>query len=66
MFPQPVPQEKFVLCTHGHILTDGYHSVVSKNCYYIPTQEMDEAGLLWQDGMAEEKGRLPGPLPSPT
>lgn len=43
VFPKLVPQEKLVLCTQGHVLTDSYHSVVPKNCCYISTQEPDEA-----------------------
>lgn len=43
VFPQLVSQEKLVLCTQGHVLADSYHSVVPKNCYYILTQEPDEA-----------------------
>lgn len=43
VFPQLVPQEKLVLCTHGHVLADGDHPVVSKHCCYVPTKELDEA-----------------------
>lgn len=51
VFPQPVPQEKLVLCAHGHVLADSNHPVVSKHCRYVLTQELDEARLLWQDGV---------------
>ena len=46
MLPQLVPHEKLVLCAHSHVLADSYHSVVSENCGYLPTEEPDEACLL--------------------
>lgn len=62
VFPQPVPQEKLVLCAHGHVLADSNHPVVSKHCRYVLTQELDEARLLWQDGVRRyEDLRVPSP-----
>ena len=46
VFPQLVPQEKLVLGTQSHILTDSYHSVVSENCIYLPMEEPDKACVL--------------------
>lgn len=55
VFPQLVPHKNLVLRTQSHILTDSYHSVVSENCCYLPTEKPDEACLL-KSGRDDTKG----------
>lgn len=46
VLPKPVPYKQLVLCTQSHILADSYHSVLSENRVYLPTEEADQACFL--------------------